>query len=135
VSRVTGMKRDTALKIAASTAGVPVDTAKALIAAYFESVALCPLCAGSRRVAYRQRVQLPVETNNRLDDHAFTKPGTDSECPNCGPEGHGDPDWVAWVCYSGDPYGRCQRDRPKPDTGHERCGWAIAIPLKDPASV
>jgi hypothetical protein len=126
MSSVQRMKDDTALKAASSDADVSVEKAKRLITSYFEYLRLCLLCEGSQRFTYRQKVKVPT-MDGQGPKVLYVDTGKEGDCPHCGPDGAGDPDWVMWVCRH--PDGLCSEGDHEGEN-HGDCGWALVFPMK-----
>jgi len=120
------MKRENAEKIAAAESEVDLAKARAAIKAFLVSVAECPVCEGSAEFKYRGNVKVPVRGMRNSAEMEDVAVGESGSCPNCGPEGKGDPDWVIWHCLDG--YSRCQPGTANQSVDHEKCGWIIALP-------
>jgi len=118
------MKRENAEKIAAAEAGVDLGESRAVIGAFLKSLAVCPVCEGSRKFTYRTAVDVPIK-EAKESQLARVDVGKDGSCALCAPHGKGDPHWVFWLCRAG---GKCAPSDGEQPQGHENCGWVVALP-------
>ena len=125
MSKFRTMKRETAEKIAAADSGIPFADVVKVVKYFIEELGTCPVCEGTHRFTYRERVQIPVEGMGRNPELQFSQEGETGACPLCGPEGKGDPEWVIWHCR--DAHNKCNSGN-QAANGHEKCGWILALP-------